>query len=74
VTARALMTAGVDINAAAARIHAVLYDAVIGPIAGYTHMGTDFVDRTKYIEVDSRDTDVRWQIAGGDYDVHVSPD
>jgi hypothetical protein len=73
VTARVLESTGVNANTAAARIHALLHGQTLTPIAGYTHMATIRVERVKFPEVDAIDNDIRWQIAGGDYDVFVSP-
>ena len=73
VTARVLEATGVNVNAAAARIHALLHDQVIAAITGYVHMTTLRIERVKFTEVDAIDNDIRWQIAGGDYEVFVSP-
>jgi len=73
VTARVLESTGVNVNAAASRIHALLHDQVIASIAGYVHMATLRIERVKFTEVDAIDNDIRWQIAGGDYEVFVSP-
>jgi hypothetical protein len=73
ITARGLATTGVDANAAAFRIHELLYWMPLQPIAGYTHMETLEVERVKFTEVDAIDNDIRWQIAGGDYEIFVSP-
>jgi len=73
VTARVLESTGVNVNAAAARIHALLHDQVIAAITGYVHMTTLRIERVKFTEVDAIDNDIRWQIAGGDYEVFVSP-
>jgi hypothetical protein len=45
----------------------------LAPIDGYTHMETLQVERVKFTEVDAIDNDIRWQIAGGDYEIFVSP-
>jgi hypothetical protein len=74
VTARVLASTGVNANTAAARIHALLHDQALTPIAGYAHMATLRVERVKFPELDAIDNDIRWQIAGGDYEVTVSPD
>jgi hypothetical protein len=73
VTARVLETTGADANAAALRIHELLENTVL-TIAGYTHSSTLRVERHKATEVDAIDNDIRWQIAGGDYEIFVSPD
>ena len=73
VTARVLEATGVNVNAAAARIHALLHDQVLTSVAGYVHMATLRIERVKFTEVDAIDNDIRWQIAGGDYEVFVSP-
>jgi hypothetical protein len=73
ITARVLMTTGVDANAAAFRIHQLLSWLPLGPIDGYLHMATTRMDRVKFTEVDAIDNDIRWQIAGGDYEIFVSP-
>jgi hypothetical protein len=72
ITARGLATTGVDANAAAFRIHELLYWLPM-PIAGYTLMATTRIERVKFTEVDAIDNDIRWQIAGGDYEIFVSP-
>ena len=74
VTARVLETTGVNADAAAARIHALLHDAPLTGITGYTHMETLRVERIKTMDVDAIDNDIRWQLAGGDYEITVSPD
>lgn len=73
ITARVLMTTGADANAAAFRIQERLTWMPIVPIAGYTHMATIQVERVKFTEVDAIDNDIRWQVAGGDYEIWVSP-
>jgi len=73
VTARVLEASGLDADTAAGRIHALLHGTPLAPIAGYTHMSTLRVERVKFTEVDAIDNDIRWQIAGGDYEVFVSP-
>jgi hypothetical protein len=73
ITARGLATTGVDANAAAFRIHELLTVPMLTPIDGYTHMATLRVERIKFTEVDAIDNDIRWQIAGGDYEISVSP-
>jgi hypothetical protein len=61
------------VNTAAARVHALLHDAPLVPIAGYTLMASLREQRIKYLEVDARDAGIRWQIAGADYEITVSP-
>jgi hypothetical protein len=73
ITARVLDLATTAADAAAYRIHELLEDQVL-TITGYTHMSTLRVERIKTTEVDAIDNDIRWQIAGGDYEIHVSPD
>ena len=72
VTARVLAATGIDVNTAARRIHELLKDATL-LIAGYVHSSTLRVERVKFTEVDAIDNDIRWQIAGGDYELFVSP-
>jgi hypothetical protein len=72
ITARVLEPSGVAANAAALRIHELLQDAPL-VVAGYGHMTTLRVERIKLTEVDDVDNDIRWQHAGGDYEVFVSP-
>ena len=72
VTARVLETTGVSANAAAYRIHELLQDQPL-TIAGYTHMSTLRVERVHYPDIDAIDNDLRWQHAGGDYEIAVSP-
>jgi len=73
ITARVLEASGMDANAAAYQIHQLLHWMPLAPIDGYTHMATTRVDRVKFTEVDAIDNDIRWQIAGGDYEIFVSP-
>jgi hypothetical protein len=72
ITARILETTGGDADAAADRIHVLLQDVPL-VVAGYTWMSTLRVDRVRLTEVDATDSDIRWQQAGGDYEVFVSP-
>jgi len=72
ITARVLQTTGGDVNAAADRIHQILQDQLL-TIAGYTHGSTLRVERVKTTEIDPVDNDIRWQVAGGDYELFVSP-
>jgi len=74
ITARLLDPSGLDADAAADRIHVLLQDQVLAAIAGYTHMATLRVERLRTTEVDAIDNDIRWQLAGGDYEITVSPD
>jgi hypothetical protein len=75
VKAVALDTAGTAIAAAEARIDALLqwHD---GPppftIDGYDLCALSFIDRIKYVEVDAANADLRWQHAGGLYEVTVA--
>jgi hypothetical protein len=73
ITARILEVTGVDADAVAARIHELLHDAPLVPIAGYALMSCLRIDRVRLTEVDAVDRDIRWQHAGGDYEVFVSP-
>jgi hypothetical protein len=72
ITARGLATTGVDANAAAYRIDQLLRLGSVSA-AGYVHMASLRVERIKFTEVDAIDNDIRWQIAGGDYEIYVSP-
>jgi len=74
VTARVLETSVATANAAALRIHELLQDQILTGIAGYTHMSTLRVGRVQTRDIDPIDNDIRWQIAGGDYEIFVSPD
>ena len=74
VTAWVLAPTPTPADAAAYRIHQLLEDTVLAGIAGYTHMSTLRVERVRDLQIDPIDNDLRWQIAGGDYDVFVSPD
>jgi len=74
VTARVLETSGLTAEAAAYRIHVLLQDVPLAGIAGYTHMSTLRVQVVRHTEVDAMDNDIRWQHAGGDYEIFVSPD
>lgn len=72
ITARVLMTTGGEADAAAHRIHELLHDAPL-VIDGYAWMAGLRVERLRPTEVDDVDNDIRWQFAGGDYEIHVSP-
>ena len=72
VKAVVLDTATITSDAAAYRIHELLQDAPL-VIDGYTHMSTLRVERVRYPDPDAVDSDLRWQHAGGDYEIHVSP-
>lgn len=75
VTAWVLSKTPAPANAAAYRIHELLEDTVLAGITGYTHMSTLRVDRVgPEVQIDPIDNDLRWQFAGGDYEVFVSPD
>jgi hypothetical protein len=73
ITAHVMEATGTTANAAAARIHALLHDQVLAPIAGYTHMSTLRTDRVSFPAIDAIDNDIRFWMAGGDYEVVVSP-
>lgn len=73
ITARILESTGLNADAAADRIHVLLQDQVIPAITGYTHMATLRVERVRTTDVDALDNDIRWQFAGGDYEITVSP-
>lgn len=73
VTARILESTGADADAVAARIHELLHDAPLVPIVGYALMSSLRVERLRPTEVDDGNKDIRWQFAGGDYEVFVSP-
>lgn len=74
ITARILTSSPIEADAAAYRIHELLEDQVLPGITGYTHMSTLRVERHRFPEIDAIDNDIRWWIAGGDYEIHVSPD
>ena len=74
ITARVLETTSATVDAAALRIHTILQDTPITGIPGYTHMSTLRVERVRETEVDAIDSDIRWQLSGGDYEIVVSPD
>jgi Protein of unknown function (DUF3168) len=73
VTARIMEKTGANADAAAARIHALLHDQVLAPITGYTHMMTLRVERVSHPEIDDFDNEIRWWMAGGAYEIFVSP-
>lgn len=68
VKAVALSTSNADMKAAAARIDAVLEDAVLA-VAGYTPMVLCRETRLRVTEVDDLDESIRWQHRGGHYRV-----
>jgi len=74
IVAHLLTTSVADGDAAAARIHTLLQDTVLAPIVGYTHMATLRVEVISEQDPDPIDNDLRWQLAGGDYEITVSPD
>ena len=71
VKAVALVSTGGDVNAAAARIDALLEDHPL-TIPGYVHMVTCREARIRYTEVDAVDDTIRWQHRGGHYRVQAS--
>jgi hypothetical protein len=71
VKAVALESTGGDVNAAAARIDALLEDQPL-TIPGYVHMVTCREQRIRYPEVDAVDDTIRWQHRGGHYRVQAS--
>ena len=72
VEARMLSTEdGANIKAAAARIDALLEDAVL-TVAGYKTMTVHRESRIRMTEVDGLDTSLRWLRRGGHYRVVMS--
>ena len=63
--------AGANIKAAAARIDALLEDAVLAP-AGYTFMACYRESRVRGTDVDDADSSIRWYRRGGHYRVQMS--
>lgn len=80
VKAVMLSTAGGDIQAAAARIDAVLEDQPVmvgsppAPVPGYVWMSTARESRVRITETDDADASIRWQHRGGRYRVQMSID
>ena len=72
VQAVELAKSGANIQAAAARIDALLHDATF-PITGYDLMCSQRVERLRVVLPDAEDADKRWQYLGGSYQVSVSP-
>lgn len=72
IKAVALSTTGADVAGASFRIHELLHRMPL-TIAGYAHMTTIRTERIRYTEVDSIDSDIRWQHRGGHYEVFASP-
>ena len=72
VKAVALSTTGADVAGASFRIHELLQRVPLA-ITGYAWMATLRRERIRYTEVDSVDSDIRWQHRGGHYEVFVSP-
>jgi hypothetical protein len=68
VKAVALSTAGANIQAAAARIDALLEDQAL-TVSGYTHMVMHRESRVRITEVDEVDASIRWFHRGGHYRV-----
>lgn len=71
VEARMLSTAAGNIQAAAARIDALLENGTLAP-AGYTFMTCYRESRTRMTEVDAVDPTLRWFRRGGQYRVQCS--
>lgn len=59
------------VNAAAARIEALLHDAVIA-VTGYRKVVIRRMEHVSYAEVDE-DRDEHWQHAGGRYEIWATP-
>jgi hypothetical protein len=72
VKAVVLSTSGADIKGASLRIHELLQRVPMA-IVGYSHMSTVRTERVRYTEVDSVESDIRWQHRGGHYEIFVSP-
>lgn len=71
VKAVMLDNSAVSVSAAAARIDALLESQPL-TITGYSHMNTSRVEPVEYTEVDELNNDIRWQHAGGRYEVSAS--
>lgn len=71
VKAVTLGTSGSDVKAAAARIDALLHDAVI-VAPGFQCMRCQRIEYVRDTEVDD-ETDARWQHRGGYYEVWMQP-
>ena len=67
-----LAKSGANIQAAAARINALLHDATFA-ITGYSLMCSQRIERLKVVIPDAENPDERWQYLGGQYQVTVSP-
>lgn len=72
VKAVALLSAGGDVKAAAARIDAILEDTQDLAATGYGLMTVHRESRVRYTEVDDADPKVRWQHRGGRYRVQAA--
>lgn len=59
------------VNTAAARVEALLDHQAL-TATGYGHVSAMRTDRVQYVEVDQTDPDIRWQHAGGLYEVFAS--
>jgi hypothetical protein len=68
VKAVAISTAGANVQAAAARIDALLEDQTL-TVSGYTHMVMHRESRVRITEVDDQDASIRWFHRGGHYRV-----
>ena len=66
-----LETSGVNVKAAAFRIHQLLHDARF-PITGYTLMLSTRLERLRYEERDDL-TESTWHHRGGQYAVYAAP-
>lgn len=65
-------TSGVTVKSAAARIQALLQDAILS-VTGYAASPISRDERIRYTEVDDINQDIRWQHRGGHYSVLMSP-
>ena len=71
VKAVSLSTAGVNMQAAAARIDTLLDEQTL-TVSGYTHMAMFRESRVRITEVDDEDASIRWFHRGGRYRVQQS--
>lgn len=72
VEAITLLSAGGDVKAGAARIHALLDGATLTAV-GYETGDVERVGRTRAIEEDEIDVSIRWLHRGGRYRLRIAP-
>jgi hypothetical protein len=73
IKAVALNSTGSDVNAAEARIYALLQDAFDLAIPGAAVMRLELFQGIRYMDPDPENPAIRWQHRGGLYDLQATP-